>query len=113
MLATSSSVTEPVIGVQTVDLLIHIYSTQFKNEGLGHAIEVFSILASEGIFPSLKTCTILLTSLVRANEVQKAIEVFGIMCRGVVFLLMFTCLVSQLMHFVREIGLRTDRKSVV
>ena len=36
-----NEVTEPVIGVQVADLLIHVYIGQFKNEGFGHAIEVF------------------------------------------------------------------------
>ncbi|KAJ0051754.1 hypothetical protein Pint_02559 [Pistacia integerrima] len=76
-------VTERDIGFQVADLLVHVYCTQFKNVGFSYAIDVLSTFSSKGIFPSLKTCNFLLSSLVKANEVQKGIEMYETICRGV------------------------------
>lgn len=71
IMADFNLVFEPVIGVKIADLLVHVYSTQFKHLGFGFAGDVFSFLAKKGLFPSLKTCTFLLSSLVKANELKK------------------------------------------
>ncbi|PSR91332.1 Pentatricopeptide repeat-containing protein, partial [Actinidia chinensis var. chinensis] len=74
---------ELALSVQTFDLLIHVYCTQFKNLGFEGVVDVFRLLASKGMFPSLNTCNFLLSSLVKANELHTSYEVFDIICRGV------------------------------
>ncbi|KAJ6347670.1 hypothetical protein OIU76_004199 [Salix suchowensis] len=52
IMADLNLVFEPVIGVKIADLLVHVYSTQFKHLGFGFAADVFSLLAKRG-FASL------------------------------------------------------------
>ncbi|KAK8537802.1 hypothetical protein V6N13_096395 [Hibiscus sabdariffa] len=70
-------------GVAGVDLLLHLYYTQFKNVCFTGAIDVFFTLAGKGIFPSSKTCHFFLNSLVKANELQKAYQVFETLSRSI------------------------------
>ncbi|KAK9928294.1 hypothetical protein M0R45_025437 [Rubus argutus] len=78
-----NTVSQPALGIQTLDMLIHVYCTQFKNLGFGYAIDVFEFFSNKGAFPSLKTCNFLLSSLVKANELDKSYHVFEVMTRGV------------------------------
>ncbi|KAF3949268.1 hypothetical protein CMV_024843 [Castanea mollissima] len=83
MMADFNSTTPPerALGVQVSDLLVHVYCTQFKNLDFG--VDVFCLLARKGMFPSIKTCNFLLSSLVKANELSKSYEVFEMTCQGV------------------------------
>ncbi|XWS38865.1 hypothetical protein CRYUN_Cryun19dG0167000 [Craigia yunnanensis] len=79
-----------VFGVMGVDLLLHLYCTQFKNVGFTYVIDVFFTLADKGMFPSSKTYNFFLNSLVKANELQKTYQVFETLSRFV-FLDVYLC----------------------
>ncbi|KAK8493965.1 hypothetical protein V6N13_029071 [Hibiscus sabdariffa] len=82
-------------GVAGVDLLLHLYCTQFKNVGFTCAVDVFFTLADKGIFPSSKTCNFFLNSLVKANELQKAHQVFETLSRSVSLdVYLCTCMIN-------------------
>ncbi|XWS62299.1 hypothetical protein CRYUN_Cryun07bG0198500 [Craigia yunnanensis] len=72
-----------VHGVMVVDLLLHLYCTQFKNVSFTCAFDVFFTLADKGMFPSCKTCNFFLNSLVKVNELQKTYQVFETLSRFV------------------------------
>ncbi|XWS49413.1 hypothetical protein CRYUN_Cryun12cG0001400 [Craigia yunnanensis] len=59
-LADLNTLFKGVSGVIGVDLLLHLYCTQFKNVGFTYAIDVFFTLADK----------------VKANELQKTYQVF-------------------------------------
>ncbi|GFY95206.1 tetratricopeptide repeat (TPR)-like superfamily protein [Actinidia rufa] len=82
-LADLNSASKLALNVQTYDLLIHVYCTQFKDLGFNIVVVVFQLITNKSMYPSLKTCNLLLSSLVNANELQKSYVVFDIICRGV------------------------------
>ena len=51
--------------------------------GFQLAFNVSRVLTERGVFLSLKTCNFRLSSLVKAGEVQRSCEAFGIMCQRV------------------------------
>lgn len=75
--------TSDSLPVQTFDLLVHVYCTQFKPSGLNLASDVVRLIAEKGLFPSLTTCNFLLNSLVKSNLLQKSHEIFNILRIGV------------------------------
>ncbi|KAJ7943968.1 Pentatricopeptide repeat-containing protein [Quillaja saponaria] len=77
----SNVVTEWVHGFQGLNMLIHVYCRQFNN--LSFAIDACRLFARKDGLPSLKTCNLLMNSLVEANEHQKSFEVFEIVCHFV------------------------------
>ncbi|KAL6176140.1 hypothetical protein ACLB2K_052776 [Fragaria x ananassa] len=82
-LSELNNASQPALGIQALDMLVHVYCTQFKNLGFGYAVEVFEHFTDQGVFPSLKTCNFLLSALVKANELEKSYHVFEVMSRGV------------------------------
>ncbi|WJX88233.1 hypothetical protein P8452_70342 [Trifolium repens] len=65
-----------------LDLLLHILCSQFQHLGFHWAFDIFTLFTSNGVFPSLKTCNFLMSSLVRSNELHKSYRVFDAVCRG-------------------------------
>ncbi|XP_050218418.1 pentatricopeptide repeat-containing protein At4g19440, chloroplastic-like [Mercurialis annua] len=81
ILANLNSISELDVVVRVVDILIHVYSTDFKHLGFGVTVELFTLLGNKGLLPSLKSCNILLNSLVKAKKLNLSYEVFDIMCQ--------------------------------
>ncbi|CAA3032823.1 pentatricopeptide repeat-containing At4g19440, chloroplastic [Olea europaea subsp. europaea] len=69
--------------IRTLDILVHVYASQFKSLGFDVAVDVFRLLASRGLFPSFKTSNFLLSSLIKADELEKCYEVFNIISSAI------------------------------
>ncbi|KAL0327672.1 UNVERIFIED_CONTAM: Pentatricopeptide repeat-containing protein, chloroplastic [Sesamum angustifolium] len=61
-------------GIKGFDILVHVYASEFKNLGFDVTMDVFRFLAARGLVPSFKTCNVLMTLLVKANEPEKSYE---------------------------------------
>lgn len=73
-----------------LDLLIYILCSQFQHLGFHWAFDTFMLFTSKGVFPSLKSCNFLMSSLVKSNELHKSFRVFDAMCRGGVLIDVYT-----------------------
>ncbi|CAA2983545.1 Hypothetical predicted protein [Olea europaea subsp. europaea] len=69
--------------IRTFDILVHVFASQFKSLGFDVAVVVFRLLASKGLFPSFKTSNFLLSSLIKADELEKCCEVFNIISSAI------------------------------